>query len=197
MGDTTENYQIRGNEPMIIATESDSLERPCQLSRRRFLQAAGAGGAATFALLSVPGYGAMMSKSTPLPRKLLVNLSELKLDKPKNITFPDKKSLAMIVKLGVPAGGGIGPDKDIVAFSLSCPHMGTPLLGGYNAKHKGLGPCRSHLTRFDLTRYGIVVSGHATESLPQILLEEEDGQIFATGVRGLIYGRVDNELSIG
>jgi len=53
------------------------------------------------------------------------------------------------------------------------------------------------LTRFDLTRYGIVVSGHATESLPQILLEEEDGQIFATGVRGLIYGRVDNELSIG
>jgi len=79
-----------------------------------------------------------------------------------------------------------------VAFSTACPHMGTPLLGGYNAKHKGMGPCRSHLSRFDLTRYGIVVSGHATESLPQVLLEVDGGDIYATGIRGLLYGRSNN-----
>jgi len=140
----------------------------------------------------VPGCGSMMATTTTLPEKKVANLADLAVDKPVNFTFPDRKSACTIVKLGVPAGGGVGPDGDIVAFSASCPHMGTSLIGGYNAKHKGMGPCPSHLTRFDLTRYGIVVSGHATESLPQVLLEVRDGKIYATGVRGLLYGRTDN-----
>jgi arsenite oxidase small subunit len=38
-----------------------------------------------------------------------------------------------------------------------------------------------------------VISGHATESLPQVLLEvEENGDIYATGMRGLVYGRTNN-----
>ena len=175
----------------IMETDSDVEGRPCQLSRRRFLQAAGVGGA-TLAMLTIPGCGTMMARTTPLPRKLVGRLADLKVDKPVTITFPDAKSMCMLVKLGVPAGGGVGPDGDIVAFSLSCPHMGMTLLGSYNAKHKGLGPCPSHLTRFDLTRYGIVISGHATESLPQVLLELEDGDVYATGIRGLLYGRTAN-----
>ena len=131
----------------------------------------------------------MLARTTPLPRKLVATLGDLKVDKPLTISFPDAQSKVMLVKLGVPAGGGVGPDGDIVAFSLACSHMGMTLLGSYNAKHKGLGPCPSHLTRFDLTRYGIVISGHATESLPQILLEVENGDIYATGIRGLIFGR--------
>ncbi len=183
-------------ESELISSNNANGERACQLSRRRFLKIAGLGSATTVAMLTVPGYGEVMAKTTSLPRQLVATLAKLKQDKPGYFLFPDKKSRIMIVKLGVPAGGGVGPDKDIVAFSVACPHMGTPLIGAYNAKHKGLGPCRSHLTRFDLTRFGIVVSGHATESLPQILLEVENGNVYATGIRGLIYGRTHNE-SIG
>ncbi len=175
----------------ILETDNDAEGRPCQLSRRRFLQAAGVGGA-TIAMLTIPGCGTMMARTIPLPRQSVAKLADLKVDRPVTISFPDPGAKCMLVKLGVPAGGGIGPDGDIVAFSLDCPHMGMTLIGSYNAKHKGLGPCPSHLTRFDLTRYGIVISGHATQSLPQVTLELQDGEIFATGLRGLIYGRTQN-----
>ncbi len=182
------------DETQLIASDLEEDKQTCQVSRRRFLQAATIGGA-SIAMLSIPGCGSMMARTTSLPRQLVATLDQLVDDKPVGIRFPDRKSRCMMIKLGVPAGGGVGPDKDIVAFSASCPHMGTPLLGGYNAKHKGMGPCPSHLTRFDLTRYGIVVSGHATESLPQILLEVENGNIYATGIRGLLYGRSSNGAS--
>ena len=40
-------------------------------------------------------------------------------------------SACMLVKLGTLAGGGVGPDKDIVAFSTLCTHMGGPMQGTY------------------------------------------------------------------
>jgi len=181
-------------ESKINVIEPDEETRACQLTRRRFLTAAGAGGASV-AMLTVPGCGAMKSTTTTLPRQRIGNINDLKADVPASFSYPDKNSLCILVKLGEPAGGGIGPDADVVAFSRSCPHMGTLLMGagGYNAEYKGMGPCPAHLTRFDLTRYGIVISGHATESLPQIMLEVEgDGSIYATGVRGLLYGRSEN-----
>ncbi|MAG32048.1 MAG: arsenate reductase (azurin) small subunit [Deltaproteobacteria bacterium] len=175
-----------------VETGAEAEGRPCQVSRRRFLKAAGVGGAG-MVLLAVPGCGSMWARTTPLPRQSVGKLADLKVDQPKMITFPDRASMCMIVKLGVPAGGGVGPDGDVVAYSLACSHMGMSLIGTYNAKHKGIGPCPSHLTRFDLTRYGMVVSGHATESLPQVILEVEDnGDIYATGMRGLVYGRTSN-----
>ena len=183
-------------EIKILETDSDEENRPCQLSRRRFLQAAGVGGA-TIVMLSVPGCGKMFARTVSLPRTRVATLADLKVDQPVTIAFPDPKSMCMLVKLGVPAGGGVGPDEDIVAYSLMCPHMGMTLLGSYNAKHKGLGPCPSHLTRFDLTRYGIVISGHATQSLPQVLLEVENGEVYAAGMRGLLYGRTDNVGNLG
>ena len=33
-----------------------------------------------------------------------------------------------------------------------------------------------------------MVAGHATDRLPQIILEIEDDQIFAAGIVGLLYG---------
>ena len=98
----------------------------------------------------------------------------------------------LLVKLGVPAGGGVGPAQDIVAFSALCTHMGGPMGGAYKAKHKGLGPCPLHQTTFDLTRHGMVIAGHATESLPQIVLEIDGDDIYATGVQGLLYGQAEN-----
>ena len=79
-----------------------------------------------------------------------------------------------------------------MAFSTLCTHMGGPLVGQYRGQYKVLGPCPFHLTTFDLTKHGMVVAGQATESLPQIALEVTGDQIWATGVRGLIYGYHSN-----
>ena len=96
------------------------------------------------------------------------------------------------MKLGVPAGGGIGPDKDVVAFNYTCTHQGGPMQGTYSPPDKSLGPCPLHLSTYDLTRHGILIAGQAYQSLPQVLLELEGDNIFAVGIFGLIFGRFDN-----
>lgn len=163
---------------------------PC-VTRRGFLLAGGTGGAAM--LLTVPGLGwPVWAKTAGYPRKLIGKVSQLKTDVPIGIEYPDPASPAILVKLGVAAGGGVGGEGDIVAFSTLCSHMGGAMDGTYKAKYKGLGPCPLHQTTFDLTRHGMVVAGHATVSLPQVLLEVEGDNIYATGVMGLIYGRASN-----
>ena len=88
--------------------------------------------------------------------------------------------------------GGIGPQRDVVAFNYTCTHQGGSLFGTYKPEDKALGPCPLHLTTFDLVRHGIFISGQAYQSLPQVLLELEGDDIYATGMFGLIYGRFDN-----
>ena len=56
----------------------------------------------------------------------------------------------------------------------------------------GQGPCPLHLSTYDVTRHGILVSGQAYQSLPQVLLELDGDDIYAVGMFGLIYGRYDN-----
>jgi arsenite oxidase small subunit len=69
--------------------------------------------------------------------------------------------------------------------------MGGDTSGSFYAAEQVLG-CPLHQTTFDLTRHGMVIAGHATESLPQVLLELQGDDIYAVGVIGLIYGRYDN-----
>jgi arsenite oxidase small subunit len=123
-------------------------------------------------------------------RRKVANLSRLNVDEPYLFNYPHEgpHTSAMLIKLGTIAGGGIGPEQDVVAFNAVCTHMGGDLAGDYNPVHKVAGPCVEHLTSFDLTRHGIVVAGHATQALPQIILELEGDDIFATGIVGLVYG---------
>ncbi len=92
----------------------------------------------------------------------------------------------------MPAGGGIGPEQDVVAFNYTCTHQGGLLTGTYKADTKSLGACPFHLSTYDLTRHGILISGQAYQSLPQVLLELDGDDIYAVGIFGLIYGRFDN-----
>ena len=128
------------------------------------------------------------------PRKKIASLSQLLEHKPVEFLYPDDgpHSISSLVKLGEPAGGGIGTDQDIVAFNTLCTHQGGSLRDAYNEKFKVAGPCPVHLTTFDLTRHGMVVAGHATESLPQVVLESNGDDIYAIGVLGLIYGYPSN-----
>ena len=124
------------------------------------------------------------------PRLRIASLKTLEIDKPIRFAYPEgaKHNAAMLVKLGKKAGGGAGDDQDIVAYSTLCTHMGGDLSGEYNAEYKVAGPCREHLTTFDLTRHGMVVSGHATQALPQIVLEFDGDDVIAVGILGLLYG---------
>jgi len=174
---------------------SESLgDRPC-LSRRVFLLSGGTAVTvmALGGLSQSFGQGAALQTAS-YPRRRIGRMSQLKVDEPVSFQYPwqDLNSTNMLVKLGVPAGGGVGPGQEIVAFSMLCTHMGGPLAGQYRGQYKVLGPCPFHLTTFDLTKHGMVVAGQATESLPQIVLEAKGDELWATGVMGLIYGYHSN-----
>ena len=164
-------------------------ERAC-MSRRGFLL----GGGATVAVVTLSGLplqaqaqGVQALRAT-YPKQKVASLSGLKAGEPVAFNYPYPDVRNIVVKLGAEAGGGIGPQRDIVGFNQQCPHMGGPMDGTYKPQHQVLGPCPLHLTTFDLTRHGMVVSGHSTESLPQIVLELQGDDIYAVGVQGLIYG---------
>jgi arsenite oxidase small subunit len=166
----------------------DGEGHPC-MSRRAFLLSGGSAVAVVALGLSeaVLAQGTRALRAT-YPRQKVASLASLKLGEPVAFAYPYPDVRNIVVKLGAVAGGGVGPDKDIVGFNQQCPHMGGPMDGTYKPQHQVLGPCPLHLTTFDLTRHGMVVSGHATESLPQIVLVVQGDDIYAVGVQGLIYG---------
>lgn len=173
---------------------SSGIERAC-VSRRSFLKGGSVVGG-TIWLAGVPGMGdkVLAAQVARYPRKFIARLSALTTDQPLKFEYPDegRNAGSLLVKLGERAGGGLGPDRDVVAYNVLCTHQGGPMGGTYNAEHKILGPCPFHQSTFDLTRHGMIVSGHATESLPQVLLELEGDDIYAVGMIGLIYGRHEN-----
>ncbi|VAX23029.1 Arsenite oxidase small subunit precursor [hydrothermal vent metagenome] len=160
-------------------------------NRREFLLAGGV--SAALMMANGPVATALTAKVKQYPRKKITSLRRLKTGEPINFYYPDKKAENIMVKLGEPAGGGVGPDNDIVAFSTLCTHMGGEMgLKKYKHKDKAYGPCSFHLSTFDLTKHGMVIAGHATQSLPQIQLEVVKKNVYAVGVLGLIYGRAAN-----
>ncbi len=116
-------------------------------------------------------------------------LADLKEGTPLFFDYPQKDQRNMLVQLGKPAEEGVGPNRDIVAFSVFCAHMGAPLDKVYDHAHGVLGPCPLHYSTFDLAKGGQLVIGKATQPLPQVVLTVDTaGAIIATGMYGLIYG---------
>ncbi len=171
----------------------------CMLNRRQFLMYSGSAAvaASTISVSLIPGQAQAKARVVGYPRKKIGQLSALKDDQPINFNYPDNaaNSSAMLVKMGgVKAGGGVGSQRDVVAFSYMCTHQGGNMMGAYKAvgNHRVMGMCPLHLSTYDLTRHGIIVSGQAYQSLPQVLLEVDGDDIYAVGVMGLLYGRNDN-----
>lgn len=185
----------------VAAAAGEKASTSAEIMRRGFLQASSA--AVSTLLLGdlFPGRVHAQDANTAVqltsfPRVRVVSLAELERDTPIEFFYPSEAlhTACMIVKLGRTAGGGIGPDQDIVAFSTRCTHMGGEMSNGYVPKHKLIG-CDVHLTTFDMTRHGIMVAGHATETLPQIVLELDGDDIYAIGIIGLLYGYSQNPQS--
>jgi arsenite oxidase small subunit len=169
-------------------------ENMIDAGRRRFLRGAAvatAGGAAAAATLRSAEAKPTLALVT-YPSKKLANIKDLKVGEPLEITYPDADSPGVLIKLGDAVDGGVGPDGDIVAFSTLCPHKGFPL--HYVAADKSLN-CPGHYSRFDCEKGGLEIWGQATENLPQFVLQvDANGDIHATAVDDLIYGRLTNVL---
>jgi arsenite oxidase small subunit len=171
-------------------------KQSCVMSRRSFLLTSGVATATVMVTMNAGTASAakMPAAVATYPRKKIAKLSQLKNDQPIEFSYPDEGAYStnMLVKLGTQAGGGIGADRDVVAFNYTCTHQGGDMSGTYKADTKSLGQCPLHLTTYDLTRHGIIIGGQAYQSLPQILLELDGDDIYAVGVFGLIFGRQDN-----
>ncbi|MGF1764958.1 arsenate reductase (azurin) small subunit [Aliivibrio kagoshimensis] len=186
-------------------SESAQEHQKCMMSRREFLMYSGAA-ASTASIVSLTMFpGTAQATSTQArvvgyPRLKIAQLSDLKDNEPVYFNYPDNgpNSQAILSKMGVQAGGGIGKQQDVAAFSLMCTHQGGPLNGQYKVvgEHRVLGQCPFHLSTFDLRRHGIIVSGQAYESLPQVLLELDGDDIYAVGIMGLLFGRTDNIIAM-
>ena len=195
------------------ATQETSPQEAGCISRRKLLMNGGkVGGLAAMSMLlpsqifsgkAEANQGGMVSaavtaRTVRYPRTKVGSLSALKKDRPVTIQYPGEADgqKALLIKLGEPALGGIGPNQDVVAFNAFCTHQGGPLEDQYDAEKKIMGPCEFHLSTFDLTRHGMMVSASAVQNLPQIVLELEGNDIYAVGVLGLIYGSPDNMMGV-
>lgn len=171
-----------------------------KLSRRHFFKISGglaAGAGLTAAAIPSPVQAASTADAggtvLPYPRTRVGAAADLRVGEPVAFTFPDPSSPCTVVKLGTPAEGGVGPDRDIVAYSSMCTHMGCPV--AYDAK-SGCFKCPCHYSTFDAEKGGQLICGQATEKLPRVVLQYDagSGTVTAVAVEGLIYGRQSNIL---
>jgi arsenite oxidase small subunit len=164
------------------------------VGRRQFLRGAGfaAAGVAAAGVMPVQAKAAVGQARVSYPSNRLANVSELKVNEPLDVAYPDDDAPGVLIKLGARVEGGAGPDGDIVGFSTICPHKGFPL--AFNAADNTLN-CPGHYSRFDCERGGLQIWGQATQNLPQYTLRvAENGDIFAEGIDELLYGRLSNVL---
>jgi arsenite oxidase small subunit len=169
------------------------------LERRQFLKfAAVAGGAvAAVALGSVLrsiNYVPPVTTQTAWPKLKVTNINSVQPLTPITFNYPLTNTPNILVKLGVKADNGVGPDGDIVAFSDVCQHLGcfyaflTPGTSPTcNLSFKAAIPqgyCCCHGSQYDLAHGGNVIHGPAPRPVPQVKLEldQSTGDIFAVAM---------------
>lgn len=163
--------------------------------RRQFLRGglvATAGAAASTVMGTHEAAAQTALARVDYPANRLANIADLTVNEPLDVGYPDPDSPGVLLKLGQPVQGGVGPDGDIVGFSILCPHKGWLL--SYSGEDRSFN-CPGHHSRFDAEAGGQQIWGHATNNLPQFALRVDDqGDIYADGVDELIYGRLSNVL---
>jgi len=179
---------------------------PSAMERRTFLKlAAAAGGAITMgALLSTLKAGTFVPPPTTMaawPIVTVTNISQLTNLTPIVFYYPLTNTPNYLVKLGVAATGGIGPDSDIVAFSAICQHLGCiygflapggspPCNSSFKAKAP-MGYCCCHGSQYNFVEGAKVIGGPAPRPVPMVQLQFDTstGDISAVGMNPpTIYG---------
>ncbi len=176
-----------------------SAAKPGQIDRRTFLKmAAVGGGAMTLVALasSIKAATFVPTVTTTLtwPKTTVANINSLTTLTPVTFNYPLTNTPNILVKLDVAAQGGVGPDKDIVAFSGICQHLGCfygfvpphgspPCNKSYSAPSSE-GYCCCHGSIYDFANGAKVVGGPAPRPVPQVQLEYDasTGNINAVGM---------------
>jgi arsenite oxidase small subunit len=133
------------------------------------------------------------TSSSPFPKLMIVNISDLVASTPVSFNYPLQETPNILVKLGVKATGGVGPDGDIVAYSVVCQHLGcitaflpTGTGPACDSSYKAPGPegyCCCHGSIYDLASGAAVIGGPAPRPLPQVILSvDSSGDIYAVGM---------------
>lgn len=174
-----------------------------EASRRNFLKwALGVGAvlviggiaAVTKSLWTPVGTSGGATTSVSFPRVKLANISSLALNTPVSFNYPLDDEPNVLVKVGQKATGGVGPDGDIVAFSVVCQHLGCPIAyqapgtsPSCNPGFKASGPvgyCCCHGSVYDFADGAKVIGGPAPRPEPQVTLDFDSstGDIYAVGM---------------
>jgi arsenite oxidase small subunit len=182
-----------------IGNSQETDEQLPNQHRRNFLKLA----ASLSTLVSIAGIGAVIKSimnpsvaTTTLsqfPRVKIAQLSDLEVNQPIVFAYPLDNEPNILVKLGQKAEGGIGPEGDIVAFSVLCQHLGcvfgfqpTGTSPKCDSSYKSPGPvgyCCCHGSAYDLLHNAKVISGPSPRQQPQVILEiDEQSNIFAKGM---------------
>lgn len=194
--DARRAHMERNARPLGEPESREDLVKQCEalvsLGRRRFLSGASLAGVAAVTLSAREAKAAPAQARITYPSNRVANISDLKINEPFSVSYPDEDAPGVLIKFGTRIHTGVGPDGDIVGFSTTCPHKGFPL--AYNQGDRTLN-CPGHYSRFDVEAGGLQTWGHATQNLPQYVLRVGDnGDIYAEGVDELLYGRLSNVL---
>lgn len=172
-----------------------------KLSRRIFLRSSGHAAAAVgtvgATLVSGQAQAASAAGNTATtlnyPKQGVGKAADMPVNRAVSFTYPDASAPCVAIRMGAAVPGGVGPNQDIVAYSILCTHMGCPVQ--YDTASKVF-KCGCHFSMFDAEHAGQMVCGQATEDLPRVLLEYDarTDAVRAVGVDGLIYGRQANVL---
>jgi arsenite oxidase small subunit len=141
---------------------------------------------------SAASASAAVPERSRFPAMLVARTSDLTGARRIEFAYPDDRSPCVLAALGREADGGVGPDRDIVAFSTICPHMGCPLGSEVDEHECRIGPCVCHASAFDLARGGFQIQGHSAQPLAQVRLEVRGDEIWAVGIAGTLFGRLDS-----
>ncbi len=203
MGESAEaNSQIPVRpilEKKPIQQPTEPTMQPAQLGRRNFLKlAAAAGGAITIAAVASSIKAATFvptsAPSLAWPKVTVTNINQVQLLTPLSFNYPLSNTPNVLVKLGVAAENGVGPNKDIVAFSTICQHLGCQFSfvppGGSpvcNSSYKAtfpMGYCCCHGSQYDFVNGAKVIGGPAPRPVPMVQLELDaaSGDLSAVGM---------------
>ena len=171
--------------------KESELQNEEEVTRRSILKNAGIAAAGAAVLISGLQGKAEASTGT-YPQIKIANLKELKTGKPVKFDYPLIGRKNILVDLGCAVEGGVGVNRSIVAYSAFCTHLGC---GVELDKESGMLICECHQSIYDPKQSGKLIEGPSPSNLPMISLDvDKNGDIYAVGVAGLIYGLRNNLL---
>jgi len=141
-----------------------------------------------------PGQGGSTTVALAWPEVKLANISALDPTTPLRFNYPLVDTPSVLVKCGVKADSGVGPDSDIVAFSDVCQHLGCfyavltpgsspPCNTSFHAVAQQ-GYCCCHGGQYDFVHGAKVIGGPPPRPVPQVMLryDADTGDIYAIGM---------------